>query len=145
MIIETIIRFSIIIVIGLLVIGYYYFQKNKYQTPMKKNTFHKVNATIIEVVYGIKKGKNAHGKWYKIKARYQTLNMQTIESISKDTITVNKDYNPGDKIEIMYCENNPKFFYLAENNVSQNLRRILYIGLFLCILGIICMTIYWPR
>ena len=147
MIVETIIRFGIIILFGILIIAYYYFEKNRYLKQFQEHVFHEVQGVVIEVVSRTKTNGTRGGVQINrfIKARYKTFDGRMIESISKKALCGKKTYEPGDSVGIKYCEDDPSIFYLTENGVLNNLRGVFCFGLFVCILGIVLMVVYWPR
>ena len=147
MIVETIIRFGIIILFGILIIAYYYFEKNRYLKQFQEHVFHEVQGVVIEVLSRTKTNGTRGGVEINhfIKARYKTPDGRMIEAISKKAYSGKKTYESGDSVGIKYCEDNPSIFFLTENSVLDNLRGVFYFGLFVCILGIVLMVIYWPR
>ena len=74
MIVETIIRFGIIILFGILIIAYYYFEKNRYLKQFQEHVFHEVQGVVIEVLSRTKTNGTRGGVEINhfIKARYKT-------------------------------------------------------------------------
>lgn len=145
--VEIIIRFGILIVFGILIIAYYYFEKKRYLKQFQGHVFHEVQGIVTEIILETKTNGTRAGAEINrfVKARYETSDGQMIESISKKALCGKKTYEPGDRVGIKYREDDPSIFYLTENCVLNNLRGVFCFGLFVCFLGITLMAVYWTR